>query len=105
MAMLAHLSRSARAPSAAAEGLAHNPVPSVPQPESDPGRPLDADVQREMTSLLGHDFAHVRVHDDATATVAARRLNAAAYTVGHHVVLGAAGRRPDSAVVRALLAH
>lgn len=105
MATLARVPHSARAPSADAQGLARHPVPSSPQPESDPGRPLDAGVQREMTSLLGHDFAHVRVHDDATAAVAAHRLNAAAYTVGHHVVFGAADSRRDSAVVRALLAH
>ncbi|MGZ4434981.1 MAG: eCIS core domain-containing protein [Trebonia sp.] len=105
MATLAQVPHSARAPSADAQGLARRPVPSPPQPESDTGRPLDAGVRREMTSLLGHDFAHVRIHDGATAAVATHRLNAAAYTVGHHVVFGAAGGRRDTPEGRALLAH
>jgi hypothetical protein len=69
------------------------------------GRPLDTGLRLEMTSLLGHDFARVRVHDDATAANAAQRLDAAAYTVGQDIVWGAAGRRRDSLEGRALLAH
>ena len=78
---------------------------SPPQPVSGTGRPLDADVRREMASLLGHDFGRVRVHNDATAAAAAHRLNAAAYTVGYDIVFGAAARRRDTPEGRALLAH
>ena len=101
MSTLAWAPHSARARSDEARSVA----PSPPQPVSGTGRPLDAGVRREMASLLGHDFSRVRVHEDATAAADAHRLNAAAYTVGHDIVFGAAARRRDTPERRALLAH
>nr|WP_285656653.1 DUF4157 domain-containing protein [Actinomycetospora sp. NBRC 106375] len=53
----------------------------------EPGHPLDEKVQRAMAELLGHDFGAVRVHADASARRATRAVGAAAFTVGHEVVL------------------
>jgi hypothetical protein len=55
-----------------------------------------------MEQLFAHDFADVRVHTDVPATAA---LNARAYTIGEHVVFGAAEYAPETVTGRRLLAH
>jgi hypothetical protein len=59
------------------------------------GRPLDAGIRSEMEPRFGHDFGRVRVHSDAAAAASARAVQARAYTVGRHIVLGE-GRGRDT---------
>jgi hypothetical protein len=70
-----------------------------------PGRPLDDSMRAYMEPRFGHDFSRVRVHDDARAAGSAETLNAAAYTVGNHVVFGSGRYAPASEEGRRLLAH
>ena len=51
-----------------------------------PSRPMPAGVRRDMETLLGHDFADVRVHTDGRAGTSAEAVAAHAYTVGRHIV-------------------
>ena len=69
------------------------------------GRPLSPRVRRTMESRFGHDFADVRLHDDAGARSAAAGLEARAFTVGEHIGLGPAGADLDSPSGQHLLAH
>jgi hypothetical protein len=58
-----------------------------------------------MEPRFGQDFSHVQVHADARAAASARAVEASAYTVGSHVVLGPGASHPDSGAGRQLLAH
>jgi hypothetical protein len=84
-------------------------TPTVPPIVSEvlhsPGRRLDAATRSFMEPRFGHDFSRVRVHDDSTAGVSARAVNAQAYTLGRHVVLGPGRYRPDTRTGRWLMAH
>ena len=60
--------------------------PSVASIVASGGRPLDARVRARLEPRFGHSFANVRVHDDAAASVSARSMDAAAYTLGPHIV-------------------
>ena len=72
----------------------------------DPGQPLDpADRARMERRLGGFDFSQVRVHAGEHADASARRLDAAAYTAGSHIVFAAGRYQPATAPGRALLAH
>jgi hypothetical protein len=51
-------------------------------------RRLPAHVAEEMQGKFGEDFSGVRLHDGAEAQAKAEALQARAYTVGEHVVLG-----------------
>lgn len=53
----------------------------------------------------GYDFSHVRVHTGARAALAARAVNALAYTVGRDIVFGAGQYAPGTSGGRRLLAH
>jgi len=53
----------------------------------------------------GFDFTRVRVHDDTRAAQSARSLDAAAYTVGDHIVFNSGRYAPGSVEGRQLLAH
>ena len=68
------------------------------------GRPLDAGSRAFFESRFGHDFGRVRLHTGAAAARSTRALDADAYTVGRHVVLGD-GVRVGTAAGRNLLAH
>lgn len=70
-----------------------------------PGRPLDHETGNLMRRRLGHDFARVRVHDDAQAAASAAAVSAHAYTVGNHVVFGAGEFSDGSPATQRLLAH
>jgi len=70
-----------------------------------PGQPLDSFTRDQMESKLGHDFSHVRIHNDQQAGESARAVDALAYTVGNNVVFGARLFRPSSTEGRQLLAH
>ena len=69
------------------------------------GTALGPDVRGPMESQFGRDFSAVRVHDDARAHDSARAAQAAAYTVGDHVVFGAGHYQPDAPAGQHLLAH
>jgi hypothetical protein len=70
-----------------------------------PGQSLDAATQGFMEARFGRDFSGVRVHADARAVQSAHAVNAAAYTVGRHVVFGAGQFAPHTASGRRLMAH
>lgn len=54
----------------------------------DAGHPLDAGARTNAERHFGQDFGHVRVHDDATASMFTSSLGAEAATTGSHVYLG-----------------
>jgi hypothetical protein len=58
-----------------------------------------------MEPSFSHDFSAVRVHADAGAASSAQACAADAYTVGTHIVFGAARYVPASGAGRQLLAH
>lgn len=95
------LSRAA-APGSTAGGAAPAIVDQV---LASPGRVLDAATRDFMEPRFGSDFSQVRVHDDAQAQASAREVDAAAYTVGSHIVFGAGQLRPHTGAGRHLLAH
>ncbi len=69
------------------------------------GQPLPAEVAARMGRLLGHDFAHVRVHADAEAAEIAARLHAHAVTLGSDIYFNAGRYAPGSAAGDRLLLH
>lgn len=69
------------------------------------GRPLAPTVRRAMETRLGHSFADVRVHSDASAAGEARALGARAFAIGRDVVFGARQFAPTTQAGQALLAH
>ena len=58
-----------------------------------------------MEERFGHDFRAVRVHTCTEAEVAARALNAKAYTVGSDLVFSRGRYAPYTAEGKRLLAH
>ena len=70
-----------------------------------PGQPLDAAMRDFLEPRFGHNLAHVRVHADGRAHLAAESVQARAFTVGSHIVFGAGEYVPTSIASRQLLAH
>jgi len=70
-----------------------------------PGHPVEAATRAFFEPRFGHNFGHVRVHDDDRADASARSINAQAYTAGSHVVFGAQAFQPESERGRRLIAH
>jgi hypothetical protein len=70
-----------------------------------PGAPLEAETQRGLQPLLGHDIASVRIHTDARAAASAQAVNALAYTVGRHIVFDEGRYAPRTATGYRLLTH
>ncbi|MEY4764480.1 MAG: hypothetical protein RI907_1153, partial [Pseudomonadota bacterium] len=83
-------------------GAKANPAPAV---VSGGGQPLPAAVRRFMEPRFQADFSAVRIHTDEAAAQQSRRLNAAAFTVGHQIFFGKGAFQPDSAAGRELIAH
>ena len=69
------------------------------------GKPLDPGVRASMESSFGHDLSRVRIHDDKPAAASAQAVDAAAYTVGDHVVFGQGTFDSGSSHGRQLLGH
>jgi hypothetical protein len=69
------------------------------------GRPLPLPMRGLMEQRLGHDFSHVRIHDDSGARASAAAVDATAYTVGNHVVFGSGQGADPSGNGQQLLAH
>lgn len=69
-----------------------------------PGQPLKETTRSMMEARFNHDFRHVQIHTGSRAADSARAVNAAAYTVGRHVVF--ANQYDDAAPAsRRLLQH
>lgn len=89
-------------PAANTAGEAPNIVHEV---LASPGQPLDAASRAFFEPRLGRDLGAVRLHTGARAAESARRVDALAYTVGSHVVMGPGAPSWGSAASRRLLAH
>jgi hypothetical protein len=97
--------RPARVPWSFADVATRAPEARAAAPIPGAGEPLPAAARAEMSGRFGEDFSGVRVHAGPGAAAAARAVDAAAYSVGEHVVLGEGA--PDAAAPRArrLVAH
>ena len=71
---------------------------------AEPGGPMELTSRRDTERHLGHDFSRVRVHSDAIAERSARDVNVRAYTLGHDIVSGAGGFKPETHEGRWLIA-
>jgi hypothetical protein len=69
------------------------------------GEPLDAGTRAFMEPRFGHDFSDVRVHNDPQAARSASAVNAFAYTIENHIVLGSGNHSPKTSSTQRLLAH
>lgn len=69
------------------------------------GQPLAEQVRKPAETRFNHNFAHVRVHTDAGAAQSAKDVNATAYTVGNHVVLGDNSKISDPNLIAHELTH
>ena len=83
--------------------------PRVHEVLRSPGQPLDPETRAFMESRFGHDFTRVKVHADSNAERSANALNARAWTLGEHVVLGrkqdASAKHESNWVLAHELAH
>ena len=71
----------------------------------DPGEPLNASAREFFEPRFGADFSQVRIHDDTRAAATARDVNALAYAVGNHIVLGPEAGKSPSRLLAHELAH
>ena len=69
------------------------------------GRPLLDSDRRFFEPRFGWDFSKVRIHSGSDASVAARSVNALAYTTRNNVVFGEGQDRPGTEGGSKLLAH
>ncbi len=69
------------------------------------GQPLPASTRAFFEPRFGYDFSQVRVHHDVGAAVAARGVNAHAFTVGRDIVFNDGQYAPHSPRGMRLLAH
>jgi hypothetical protein len=91
--------------SAAGGGVPSVAPPLVHDVLRSSGEPLDATTKAFMETSFGHDFSRVRVHTDTRAAESARQVQAAAYTVGQQIVMGAHRPSLHAPEGRSLLAH
>lgn len=69
------------------------------------GKLMNNDTNREMSSRLGHDFDHVRVHDDIQSARLSESINARAFTYGNNIYFNKNEYAPQSVRGKHLLAH
>jgi hypothetical protein len=82
------------------------PAPEiVRQVLSGGGHPIEPHARQFFESRFGRDLSAVRVHSDQQAAASARSIDALAYTVGSHIVLGSGRHTPETDGGRRLLAH
>jgi hypothetical protein len=91
----------ARRPSAGMRGIPH----AVKRVLESPGTSLTAEERSHYEPQFGHDFSRVRIHHGREADDSARAIGAAAYTFGHHVVLGDDVSGPGTSRYGRVLAH
>lgn len=68
-------------------------------------RPLAPALAEDLGQRFNADFGSVRVHEGVEAQASAKALQARAYTVGEHIVLGRSAPPPDSHDGKRVLAH
>ncbi|MCD4724439.1 MAG: DUF4157 domain-containing protein [Bacteroidales bacterium] len=71
----------------------------------DGGQPLDSATRSFFEPRFGYDFSQVRVHSGNAAADYAKSINARAFTLGNHVVMGAGEYQPQSREGKQLLGH
>jgi Domain of unknown function (DUF4157) len=71
----------------------------------EPAQALPGSLRSVLNGRLGADFSSVRVHTGAASAAAAESLGARAYTLGHHIHLGAGTGTLGSAERDSLLTH
>jgi hypothetical protein len=81
------------------------PGPSSSQLFGSAGRPLDAATRAFFEPRFQRDFSEVRIHADARAHEAAERLDAHAFTVESHIVLGDSAEAHSQRVLAHELTH
>jgi hypothetical protein len=69
------------------------------------GQPLSKNLRAFFEPRFGHDFSDVRVHTGKPAAIAAKSINAKAFTTGKDVVFGHNQYSPGTTNGRRLLAH
>ncbi len=69
------------------------------------GHPLDHETRRFFEPRLGYDLSSVRIHTDGLAGESVRTMNARAYALGNHIVLGDGEYSPETNAGKSLLAH
>ena len=69
------------------------------------GKPLDSATSNFFEPRFGQSFSDVRVHTNNTAAETAKSINARAFTIGNHVVMGSGEYQPSSPSGRRLLGH
>ena len=79
--------------------------PIVHEVLSSPGQPFDAATRSFFEPRFGHDFGYVRVYTDDHAQRCAQSINARAFTLGRHIVLGVGHSFSGRSASRKLLAH
>ena len=97
-------------PDASPKGPPPGPPPAPadqagPPAPSDDGEPLPQGVRRWAEARTGGDLADVRVHRSPTARRRAERLDARAFTVARHIVLGDRVGEPYAGTGLRTLAH
>ena len=97
--------RLARKPEAASEPAGPEATAMVGDVLKTPGQPLRGSARRALEPRFGYDFSRVRVHDGSQAAESASAVNAAAYTVGNHIVFGKGRYAPGTNEGDRLLAH
>jgi len=97
--------RLAREPEAASEPAGTEATAMVGGVLKTPGQPLTGSARRALEPRFGYDFSRVRVHDGSQAAESASAVNAAAYTVGNHIVFGKGRYAPGTNEGDRLLAH
>jgi hypothetical protein len=70
-----------------------------------PGQQLGSEPRAFFERRFGYTFGQVQVHDGEHAARSAESLQAAAYTVGSHIVFGRGEYKPASGEGRRLIAH
>ena len=73
--------------------------------QSSSGQPLARSTRNEMEPAFGADFSQARIHTGQQAGVAARDINASAFTVGQDIYFGEGQYQPDTKQGKHLLAH
>ena len=69
------------------------------------GRLLPPSTRAFMEPRFGNDFSRVRIHDDSKADVAARAVNARAFTIGNDIFFRTSEFQPRNPTGQRLLAH
>jgi len=86
-------------------GTSQEAPPIVHEVLRSSGHPLEGEARSFFGHRFGHDFSRVRVHADPMAMESARAVDALAYTVGQHIVLGTSRYLSKSEDGYRLLAH